>query len=325
MKKYFLTALFAMLFASVSHAQHSDIEFGFADPLAATPEFEIENDVVNNEGIQVFESSFMPLGPFLTTDNPGFITPADEGLTVNAGDRVFVRVLNTADDDSPSSIGSGFVHFFDPDTGTIQSAGGSVTVTGNGGTISVFNGDTLQSGTGSLFLSAGSDGTDMSDIPGSALDEGEENVLLGAGEIHNHLNFDLDLDDPSAVGAVGLLLQFEADLASTPGTEIDVVSDPFFFIINNRLDEEVFEEDALAAFGVGGSVLVGDVNLDGIVGFDDVPLFIDRVLSMEFQAEADIDGDGEVGFDDVLPFIDLILGASEVSFSGSTKDLDTAA
>ena len=73
--------------------------------------------------------------------------------------------------------------------------------------------------------------------------------------------------------------------------------------------------------GGGGDVLIGDVNLDGIVGFDDVPLFIDRVLTSTFQAEADIDGDGEVGFDDVVPFIDLILGASEVSFSGSGDDV----
>ena len=71
----------------------------------------------------------------------------------------------------------------------------------------------------------------------------------------------------------------------------------------------------------GSDVLIGDVNLDGIVGFDDVPLFIDRVLTSTFQAEADIDGDGEVGFDDVVPFIDLILGASEVSFSGSGDDV----
>ena len=73
--------------------------------------------------------------------------------------------------------------------------------------------------------------------------------------------------------------------------------------------------------GAGPMVLIGDVNLDGSVGFDDVPLFIDRVLTSTFQAEADIDGDGEVGFDDVVPFIDLILGGSEVSFSGSGDDV----
>ena len=260
MKKYFLTALFAVLFASVSHAQHSDIEFGFADPLADTPEFEIENDVVNNEGIQVAEGSFTGVGTLINTDNPGFITPADEGLVVNSGDQIFVRVLNTADEDSPSSIGNGFVHFFDPNTGTVQSDGGTVTILGNAGssqpTSSAFDGDVVQSGSGVLFLAAASDGTAVSNIPQSALDEGEENVDLGVGEIHNHLNFDLALDDASTVGAVGLLLQFEADLASTPGAGIDVVSNPFFLVFNNGLDDDVFDTEALAAFGVVESAAI---------------------------------------------------------------------
>ena len=70
-----------------------------------------------------------------------------------------------------------------------------------------------------------------------------------------------------------------------------------------------------------GDVLIGDVNLDGMVGFGDIPSFIDRVLTSTFQAEADITGDGAVGFDDIVPFIDLILGTSEVSFSGSGDDV----
>ena len=73
--------------------------------------------------------------------------------------------------------------------------------------------------------------------------------------------------------------------------------------------------------GGGPMVLVGDVNLDGSVGFGDIPSFIDRVLTSTFQAEADITGDGAVGFDDIVPFIDLILGTSEVSFSGSGDDV----
>ena len=64
----------------------------------------------------------------------------------------------------------------------------------------------------------------------------------------------------------------------------------------------------LVATAVPEPILLGDVNLNGTVGFDDVPLFIDRVLTSTFQAEADIDGDGEVGFSDIVPFIDLILG-----------------
>lgn len=261
MKKYFLAAAIAVLFSSLGHAQevHSDIEFGFA-PDSEELEFEIENDTVNDDGFQVFEGSFgIALGNESTTDNPGFITPVDEGLTVNQGDNIFVRVLNAGATDG-NTIGSGFVNFYDPnqpDAG-IQSDVGTITVIGNDPNdpdediVAVFDGDVPVSGIVSLFLAEGSDGTFQSDLPPSLLgdEEGDEqNIELGVGEIHNHLNFTFtaDADVPSAVG---LLLQFEADLASVDGDGIDVVSDPFFLVFNNGLSEEVFETRALPAFGV---------------------------------------------------------------------------
>ena len=265
MKKYFLAAAIAVLFSSLGHAQdlevHSDIEFGFA-PDSEELEFEIENDTVNDDGFQVFEGSFgIALGNESTTDNPGFITPVDEGLTVNQGDNIFVRVLNAGETDG-NTIGSGFVNFYDPsdpDAG-IQSDGGTITVIGNdpndpdGDIAAVFDGDVPVSLIESLFLAEGSDGTFISDLPPSLLGDeidDEQNIELGVGEIHNHLNFTFaaDADAPSAF-AVGLLLQFEADLASVAGDGIDVVSDPFFLVFNNGLSEEVFETQALPAFGV---------------------------------------------------------------------------
>ena len=109
-------------------------------------------------------------------------------------------------------------------------------------------------------MAQGSDGTFISDLPPSLLgdEEGDEqNIELGVGEIHNHLNFAFaaDADTPSEF-AVGLLLQFEADLASVAGDGIDVVSDPFFVVFNNGLSEEVFETQALPAFGVTESASV---------------------------------------------------------------------
>lgn len=265
MKKYFLAAAIAVLFSSLGHAQdlevHSDIEFGFA-PDSEELEFEIENDTVNDDGFQVFEGSFgIALGNESTTDNPGFITPVDEGLTVNQGDNIFVRVLNAGQTEG-NTIGSGFVNFYDPNTPAagIQSDGGTITVIGNdpndpdGDIAAVFDGDVPVSLIESLFLAQGSDGTFISDLPPSLLgdEEGDEqNIELGVGEIHNHLNFTFaaDAGAPSEF-AVGLLLQFEADLASVAGDGIDVVSDPFFVVFNNGLSEEVFETQALPAFGV---------------------------------------------------------------------------
>ena len=266
MKKYFLAAAIAVLFSSLGHAQdlevHSDIEFGFA-PDSEELEFEIENDIVNDDGFQVFEGSLgLSLGNQSTTDNPGFITPVDEGLTVNQGDNIFVRVLNAGETDGNSRNSGGFVNFYDPnnpDAG-IQSDGGTITVIGNdpndpdGDIAAVFDGDVPVSLIESLFLAQGSDGTFISDLPPSLLgdEEGDEqNIELGVGEIHNHLNFTFaaDAGAPSEF-AVGLLLQFEADLASVAGDGIDVVSDPFFVVFNNGLSEEVFETQALPAFGV---------------------------------------------------------------------------
>lgn len=56
------------------------------------------------------------------------------------------------------------------------------------------------------------------------------------------------------------------------------------------------------------SILLGDVNLDGVVNLLDVAPFVDRISTGTFQAEADINQDGEVNLLDVQPFVDLLSG-----------------
>lgn len=303
MKKYFLATLVATLFASTSFAQHSDIEFGFED--LANPVFEIELDEVTDEGIQVAEGEFTRAGPFATTDAPGFITPVSdtENLTVNPGDQVLVRVLDASADDSPTARGVGFVNFYNPETDALEnldSSNGTVDITGSGNAVSVFAGDQLISGGAEVFLATGSDGSAISNVPPSL---GEENVVLGPGEIHNHLAFDLSGSLASTDGAIGLLLQF----TTIPADGSDPVdSAPYFLIFNNGLDEEVFETDALAAFGLVEEIL-GDVNGDGMVDFDDIPAFIALLQSGGFEESADINGDGIIGFDDIPGFIDILI------------------
>ena len=58
--------------------------------------------------------------------------------------------------------------------------------------------------------------------------------------------------------------------------------------------------------GGGGTPLLGDVNLDGIVDFFDIQPFIDLLAAQTFQAEADIDGNMVVDFFDIQPFIDIL-------------------
>ena len=57
------------------------------------------------------------------------------------------------------------------------------------------------------------------------------------------------------------------------------------------------------------TVLLGDVNLDGMVNFLDISPFIQRLTNQEFQAEADVNQDGAVSFLDIAPFIQTLTNA----------------
>ena len=59
-----------------------------------------------------------------------------------------------------------------------------------------------------------------------------------------------------------------------------------------------------------GSVLLGDVNLDGIVNFLDISPFIMRLTTGVVQAEADINQDGIISFLDIAPFIQVLTSQS---------------
>ena len=292
MTRFIFTAMFAVSLSSSCFGQHSDIEFGYDDLLEPT-EIEVESDEFNNEGIKILEGEFDGLGSDLFADSPGFITAADEGLVVNEGDRIFVRILDAGDSDE-TNVGAGFVNFYDPanPTAGVQ-AFGRLAITATSGAATVLDGSTV-SGDESLFLAAGSDGNTMSTPPG-----GEEPELLAVGEIHNHLLFDLQNESTTPIGAVGLLIQFEADLAGT-GPEIDVTSEPFFLIFNNGLDDDVFEEEALMAFGVGVP-LIGDFDSDGDVDIDDINAFAGNFAATPSGdlAQLDLNGDGEITFADL--------------------------
>ena len=72
-----------------------------------------------------------------------------------------------------------------------------------------------------------------------------------------------------------------------------------------------FESLALPSFGFGAAlpVLLGDVNLDGVVDFLDISSFIAVLSGAGFQDEADCDENGVVDFLDIAAFI-AILGGS---------------
>jgi len=242
MKKFLFASLFAMFLPTFCFGQHADVEFGF-DDLANPTTIEVELTETTSDGIQIAESEFEEV--FIgdpETDDPGFITPADEGLLVNQDDEVSIRFLNAAQN---SDAGVGFVNFYNPATGQLEPSG-IITITNELGDEVVLDGSSISGAAATLFLDDGSDGFEFSNAP----DEPAE--LLGIGEIHNHLTFDLD-NATAQDGAFGLLLQFEADLNSAingPDGIVDVTSDPFFLIFNNNLSEEDFETLAIPAFSV---------------------------------------------------------------------------
>ena len=57
-----------------------------------------------------------------------------------------------------------------------------------------------------------------------------------------------------------------------------------------------------------GTPIKGDVDMSGVVDFDDIPAFIAVLQSGDFQAEADADCDMDVDFDDIPAFILILQG-----------------
>ena len=64
-----------------------------------------------------------------------------------------------------------------------------------------------------------------------------------------------------------------------------------------RFDFSVFQEP----------VLLGDVNMDVVVNFSDIPAFITVLQAEEFKVEADCNQDGEVNFADIPAFIAILI------------------
>jgi len=57
-----------------------------------------------------------------------------------------------------------------------------------------------------------------------------------------------------------------------------------------------------------GGILLGDVNLDGVVSFLDISPFIDLLSNATFQIEGDTNEDGVVSFLDIAFFVALLAG-----------------
>jgi len=99
------------------------------------------------------------------------------------------------------------------------------------------------------------------------------------------------------------------------GTAFDGTEGPFTIDLPEGMTVDgysvvsVWCEVAEASFGDGTfapGVILGDVNMDGVINFSDIPSFVAVLSAGEFQAQADCDQSGELGFSDIPPFIDIL-------------------
>lgn len=223
----FSAAIVAASLSQSAWAQiHSDVEFGYDDYTNPTA-FVLENDNVSSEGIQFWEASSELLDANVAGDfgfeDPGFEAALDEGLRFNEGDNVFVAPLDAR---LHSDFGVGYVNFYNPATQLLEAANRLNVI------------DNTPTGTVDLLLDGTAAFGDALQFLGTAEPD---------GDLHDHIVFDL-LDDATAPdGAYGVLLELHAVQANGSPT---IVSDPFWFVFNHNLSEDVFEGAALEAFGI---------------------------------------------------------------------------
>ena len=77
-------------------------------------------------------------------------------------------------------------------------------------------------------------------------------------------------------------------------------------VYTNERWSDPFDSDETLAIIEEPVLLLGDVNLDGVVNFLDITPFISHLSTSEYRAEADINQDEAVTFLDIMPFISLL-------------------
>ena len=99
----------------------------------------------------------------------------------------------------------------------------------------------------------------------------------------------------------GIVLQSEVNFAVTGGTRYDIRVGGY------RMLGSISDGDEGLIFLKGTfPTILGDVNLDSVVDFSDIPTFIAVLTAGQFQDEADCDENGIVNFQDIPAFINIL-------------------
>lgn len=156
------------------------------------------------------------------------------------------------------------------------------------------------------------DGEGVTPIEIGTLAQGVNATVLAGAEGSTRLNlppFGNRNQGPSraAISADAALLYATVDA----GRIIGHFDRNTFFNLNgagtniNRFDNRQYAINLFSA--AAGSVLKGDVDLNGAVDFGDIPPFIVVLQAGTYQAEADCDCDGFVTFADIPAFIEILM------------------
>ena len=112
------------------------------------------------------------------------------------------------------------------------------------------------------------------------------------------------LNSQYAGGAgIGEFVVFRLSPDFNPDAPLQDVRDGYLMASANDSDVDLRPR---IEFSLESTVLLGDVNMDGVVSFLDITPFISFISSGDFKAEADIDGNGAVNFLDITPFIAIL-------------------
>ena len=107
---------------------------------------------------------------------------------------------------------------------------------------------------------------------------------------------------------VNLLIDLETVVAGEYAVALSSAGQNSISSIGNS-DQAFTSTPGALTIEASNQVILGDVDLSGVVDFADIPAFIQVLSSGGFQAEADIDQNGVVDFSDIGPFITILTGA----------------
>ncbi len=131
------------------------------------------------------------------------------------------------------------------------------------------------------------------------------------------LSGEVEVFDPfNLAGGSGTILLADAGTAffDMLGVQLNVESG--MLMVAASVDFEVDLDDTISVAVSGNivltgklpTILVGDVNCDGVIDLMDVAPFVELITSGQFSDKADINGDLVVDLSDVAPFVSLLTG-----------------